>query len=185
MLYSEKVELKYPNNEEEFKALRRNDIDFDLSRVGKTGTPLRYPANPVELRISDVLSKSCMETIIEGSEDKKFILENLIQPQAKIPFMFRMPENEATFIEKNFPGDYNELVNKYEPGELVTEMEYYKKKTVYVLKAITGNDTCCLVAVNQDNSDHQDIIRVLFISFIFIEEHKGNNTVVGGRSMCI
>jgi hypothetical protein len=55
------VYLNYPSSEEEFKALRRADIDFDPKRVGSKGSPLRYPANPVELRISDILSKTSIK----------------------------------------------------------------------------------------------------------------------------
>lgn len=55
--YSEDVYLDYPKDEAEFATLRRKDLDFDPSRVGTRGTPLRYPANPVELRLSDLLRK--------------------------------------------------------------------------------------------------------------------------------
>lgn len=50
--------MYYPKDEAELKSLRRNELEFDPTRVGTEGTPLRYPANPLELRISNILSKS-------------------------------------------------------------------------------------------------------------------------------
>jgi hypothetical protein len=77
-----------------------------------------------------------------------------------------MPKDKLTFIDKNLPGDYDELLDKYQPNNLVTEMEYYMKKTVYLLQAITDGEKCELVPVDQANTNHQDIIRVLLLSHL-------------------
>lgn len=58
VLHSEEVKLYYPKDNDEFEALRRMDLTFDPERAGTEGSPLRYPANPLELRISNILSKS-------------------------------------------------------------------------------------------------------------------------------
>ena len=44
----------YPNNKQEFESLQRRDIKFDPNRVGKKGSPLRYPSNSHELEIADL-----------------------------------------------------------------------------------------------------------------------------------
>lgn len=103
---------------------------------------------------------------VESEKEERYELENLIQPQSKIPYAFRMPKDKVTFVEKNFPGDYDELLEKYPVGAVVSELDSYKKKLVYVLKGINNNDTCYLIPVDQANSEHQDIVRVLLCSHL-------------------
>lgn len=71
-----------------------------------------------------------------------------------------MPEDEATFIEKNFPGEFDELVKEYPRGEVVSEMKSYKKKTIYILQGITDNETCTLIPASQADSDYQTTVKV-------------------------
>lgn len=53
MVYcNEQIELKYPNSKLEFDLLQRKDIEFDSSRVGTNGCPLRVPMTDEEWKAS-------------------------------------------------------------------------------------------------------------------------------------
>lgn len=88
-------------------------------------------------------------------------LQQLIQPQPQIPFMFKLPEDEETFVEKGFPGDYGELSKSFKPGETVTEMKTYRAKRVCQLKAMDDNDTCYLAKLDEADQIPSDVIKVL------------------------
>ena len=80
-------------------------------------------------------------------------LENLIYPPTKIPFMFRLPENEEAFITRHFPGNYNDLVGIYGEGGIVSEMSSFKLKTVCELKGIDGSNHCHLIELKDEKSN--------------------------------
>jgi len=150
--YTEELPLYYPNTEQDFSLLRRGDIKFDKRRAGKQGCPLRYPLKTEELEALGLESNSQVVMINEP-------LQKLMQPHQEIPFVFKMPEDEETFVNKGFPGNYNELKQKYNPGELVTEANTYKAKRICLLKAVDDNDNCYLVRLGEEEAE---VIKVIY-----------------------
>jgi hypothetical protein len=171
--YTEELPLYYPKTEQEFSLLRRRDIKFDKKRAGKQGCPLRYPLKAEELQALGLESKSHVLMVSEP-------LQKLIQPHQEVPFVFKMPEDEETFVSKGFPDDYNELKTKYNPGDLVTEANTYKAKRICQLKAVDDSDNCYLVKLNEEDSE---IIKVIQPNIV--ETHKRSKANVRRRNLCI
>ena len=56
VICNEQVELDYPSTKLEFDLLQRKDIQFESSRVGTSGCPLRVPMSEEEWKISGLNS---------------------------------------------------------------------------------------------------------------------------------
>lgn len=158
--YVEERKLYYPKDQAEFDALRRFDVDFDPSRVGTLGCPLRWPANENERDIANLISNPSAMVDKPPSEISG-ALGNLIYSAAGIPFVFRLPKDKETFDYNKLPGDFEELRSRYGNEGTVTEMESYKVKKVCVLKGIDQSGKCYLVPVKESHDSSAGCIVVL------------------------
>lgn len=158
--YTEERELRYPQTIEEHRKLNRKDDVFDISKAGKLGCPLRWPATQAEYEFANVASNPFNKLLDKEPTGVRDALGTLIYPTCDVPFVFRLPADEETFINKKLPGDYQELVAKFGNNELVTELDSYKVKKVCVLKGIDQSGKCYLVPVDKANSPSDECIIV-------------------------
>ena len=98
----------------------------------------------------------------KGDADIRGALGSLIYSNNEIPFVFKLPKDEGTFINKKLPDDYKDLLAICEKEGLVRELKLYKIKKVCVLKRIDKNGNCYLISVKEANDPSAECIIVLF-----------------------
>jgi hypothetical protein len=71
VIYKEERKLYYPKDSEEFEKLGRTDIDFEESRAGELGSPLRWPSSDNEKAVANLDSKVFVVRFSEGRQGYK------------------------------------------------------------------------------------------------------------------
>ena len=158
--YRETVTLNYPINQVKFNSLRRKDVQFDNTRVGTIGCPLRLPTNEDEWKCSGLDSNINLIILLE----KDFTVDNdeltcFGFAPCKVPFIFKLPNTKEEFIEKKLPGDYTSLLTKYQAEGVVDELDIYDEKRLGILHAIDDNDICYITPMCADPTK-RDMVKV-------------------------
>ena len=76
--------------------------------------------------------------------------------------MYRLPEDKDHFVAFKYPGNYEELLQNYKPGQIVTELKYNEVKRICILQGIDESRNCFLSLVSNqgDTKSPQNIIQV-------------------------
>ena len=139
--YRQKEVLNYPRFELDYKRLNRPDLgSYNPSMIGKPGCPLRSPIN----------SEEWLNSGLPGVFQPNPAMEEMMKPiKYKIPHMFVMPSSKEEFVEKRYPGVYEELSSIKRPGDLVDYLESFESRTLCKLLSIDSKDNCTLILAEQ------------------------------------